>query len=168
MQRFVITFYHSALGVFSLKKGVLKSIRFPIALMPSVQRGPIDFSGDGLVSIRPSIVSVNQICNNDVSMYDGGYLITFYTPMGHRRTFFLSSLNFFFTFFFHADFFFHFFFHFFFSFLTPPDPPKSAPKWGVRKTRKKKVKKGRILTRRPPPFLEVGRPNVHHSPLSPP
>ena len=45
---FVITFT-SALGVFSLKKGVLKSIRFPIALMPSVQRGPIDFSGDGLV-----------------------------------------------------------------------------------------------------------------------
>ena len=45
----MITFYHSALGVFSSKKGVLKLIKFPIALMPSVQRGPIDFSGDGLV-----------------------------------------------------------------------------------------------------------------------
>ena len=46
---FVITFFTSALGVFSSKKGVLKLIKFPIALMPSVQRGPIDFSGDGLV-----------------------------------------------------------------------------------------------------------------------
>ena len=50
-------FFTSALGVFSSKKGVLKSIRFPIALMPSVQRGPIDFSGDGLVGNSKKLVS---------------------------------------------------------------------------------------------------------------
>ena len=44
MQRFVITFYHSALGVFSSKK-VLKFNLNSIALMPSVQRGPMRFHG---------------------------------------------------------------------------------------------------------------------------
>ena len=101
-------------------------------LMPSVQRGPIDFSGDGLVG---NITPVRYVVynNNRFSMtYDGGYLLTF----------FYTSPNFFFS----RGLFFSLFFLIFYRFLTPPDPPKSAPKRGVRGDRKKKFKKGSILT----------------------
>ena len=121
-------------------------------LMSSVQRVPIDFSGDGLVgNITPARCMIYD--NNRFSMtYDGGYLTTFFTPQRALGNFFLL--------------FFFIFFSFFFPFLTPPDPPKSAPKWGSPRGPKKSVKKRPILTRKDPPFWRVGRPNVHHSPLS--
>jgi len=45
--------------------------------MPSVQRGPIDFSGGGLVSSDRKRENVLNIKFDDYKTYDGGYLLLF-------------------------------------------------------------------------------------------
>ena len=64
--------------------------------MPSVQRGPIDFSGDGLVGTIDEQYDVLNIINRFYMTYDGGYLITFFNEV----TNFFSRHTFFFYFFF--------------------------------------------------------------------
>ena len=131
-----------------------------IALMPSVQRGPMRFLGWWVSeSNKPREKSDNKFTMKHFTLYDGGSL-SFLHLNGPSTNFFFTVRNIFLLFF--------YFFLIFFPIFDPPKPPQKCTKMGVPPRSKKKCQKRSNSNEEDRVFFRVGRPNVHHSPLSPP